>query len=89
MNFLEESRGYVELLDGLLLRSLEGADEALTLSTLIARMNAQLEPPWPSAVASELVYSLAGHLEALVTRGAIDSERDCEGLLVYRTRERP
>jgi glyoxylase-like metal-dependent hydrolase (beta-lactamase superfamily II) len=80
-----ETRAYVERLDELGGRSLEGAAEALTL---IARVNAELEPPWAPAVASELVYSIAGHLEALAARGEIDSERDRAGLLVRRTRER-
>ena len=87
-DFLEESRAYVERLDGILRRSLEGAADALTLATLIARVNAELEPPWAPAVASELVYSIAGHLEALAARGEIDSERGPAGLLVYRIRER-
>jgi glyoxylase-like metal-dependent hydrolase (beta-lactamase superfamily II) len=86
--FLEESRAYVERLDGLVRRCLEGAAEALTLATLIARVNAELEPPWATSVAAELVYSIAGHLEALAARWEIASERGHAGLLVYRTLER-
>lgn len=79
--FIAETREYVWRIDGLARASLT---EPLTLAALIARVNAQLDPPWPDEVAPELVYSLHGHVERLVALGVATSVRGADGHLVYQ-----
>jgi glyoxylase-like metal-dependent hydrolase (beta-lactamase superfamily II) len=79
--FIAETRDYVQQLDDLVRASLA---QPLTLDGLIARVNGQLSAPWPDEIAPELVYSVHGHAERLVALGAATSERDPDGLIVYR-----
>ena len=81
--FLAETREYVERIDALVVGSL-GTGPA-TLRSLIARVNEQLDEPWPDGLDQELVYSVHGHLERLVERRQASSDRDGEGHLVYRS----
>jgi glyoxylase-like metal-dependent hydrolase (beta-lactamase superfamily II) len=78
--FLDESRAYVEHMDGLVRACLAEAPDGLTLREVIERVNERLERPWEPAVAQELVYSLSGHLERL----ALHTDRNADGHLVYR-----
>jgi glyoxylase-like metal-dependent hydrolase (beta-lactamase superfamily II) len=81
--FVAETRAYVERIDGLVVAGL--GNEPLTLLSLIARVNEQLDRPWPEHLAQELVYSIHGHIERLVERGRATAERDEEDHLVYRS----
>lgn len=81
--FLDESRSYVEHVDGLVRACLAEAPEGLTLRGLIERVNERLDEPWEPGVAQELVYSLHGHAERL----AEHAERNADGHVVYRARE--
>lgn len=83
-SFVAETRGYVQQLDGLVRASLA---EPLTLAALIARVNEQLDSPWPDGIAQELVYSVHGHAERLVALGLATSERGGDGRVVYEVRE--
>jgi glyoxylase-like metal-dependent hydrolase (beta-lactamase superfamily II) len=78
--FIDETRDYVEYIDGLARACLS---EPLTLEALIACVNQQLDPPWPDEVAPELVYSIHGHVDRLVAFGAARSLRGADGRLVY------
>jgi len=78
--FIAESRDYVEHVDGLVRACLT---EPLTLDALIACVNRRLGSPWPDEIATELVYSLHGHVERLVALGAATSVRGADGHLVY------
>jgi glyoxylase-like metal-dependent hydrolase (beta-lactamase superfamily II) len=80
-SFIGETRDYVRHMDELVRASL---DEPLTLDGLIARVNKELEAPWPDDLAPELVYSLHGHAEWLVTRGLATRERGGDGRIIYR-----
>jgi glyoxylase-like metal-dependent hydrolase (beta-lactamase superfamily II) len=81
--FLDESRAYVEHVDGLVRACLAGTPDGLTLRQLIERVNERLERPWEPGVAAELVYSLHGHAE----RRAVHAGRNSDGHVVYRARE--
>jgi glyoxylase-like metal-dependent hydrolase (beta-lactamase superfamily II) len=78
--FIAETRAYVEHVDGLVQACLS---EPLTLDALIACVNRQLDPPWPDEIAPELVYSIHGHVEALVERGAATAVTGADGRIVY------
>ena len=82
--FLDESRLYVERVDGLVHACLADSPGGLTLRELIERVNERLDEPWEPGVAQELVYSLHGHAERLATRAG----RNADGHVVYRARER-
>jgi glyoxylase-like metal-dependent hydrolase (beta-lactamase superfamily II) len=69
--FVAESRDYAERLDALVRASLT---EPATLRELLARVNEQLDEPWPPALEQELVYSVHGHVERLVQRGLATGE---------------
>jgi glyoxylase-like metal-dependent hydrolase (beta-lactamase superfamily II) len=79
--FIAETRQYVERIEGLVRASLA---EPSTLPGLIARVNQQLDSPWPEETAPELVYSIHGHAERLVALGDATSVPDADGHLVYR-----
>jgi glyoxylase-like metal-dependent hydrolase (beta-lactamase superfamily II) len=81
--FVAETRAYVERIDGLVVASL--GDRPLTLRSMIARVNEQLDQPWPEHLEQELVYSIHGHIERLVEGGDATAERDKEGRVVYRS----
>ncbi len=81
--FLDESRAYVEHVDGLVRACLAEAPDGLTLRELIERVNDRLDEPWEQGVAQELVYSVHGHAE----RQAVHAGRNADGHVVYRTRE--
>jgi glyoxylase-like metal-dependent hydrolase (beta-lactamase superfamily II) len=81
--FLAETRDYVERIDGLVVAGLSA--DAVTLRSLIARVNAQLDEPWPDGLEQELVYSVHGHVERLVERGQARTGRNGDGHLVYRS----
>lgn len=81
--FLDESRAYVEHLDGLVRCCLDEAPAGLTLAALIGSVNEKLDEPWEAGVAQELVYSLHGHAE----RQAVHAARDADGHVVYRRGE--
>ena len=83
--FLDESRGYVEHVDGLVRRCLAEAHQGLTLRALIECVNERLDEPWEPGVAQELVYSLHGHAE----RQAVHAARNADGHVVYRRGESP
>ena len=78
--FLDESRAYVEHVDGLVEACLAEAPGGLTLRELIGCVNARLDRPWEPAIAPELVYSVHGHAE----RSAERAGADAEGHVVYR-----
>jgi hypothetical protein len=59
------------------------APEGLTLRELIARVNERLDEPWEPAAATELVYSLNGHVQRL----APTTDRNADGHLVYRVEQ--
>jgi glyoxylase-like metal-dependent hydrolase (beta-lactamase superfamily II) len=80
-SFIGETREYARHIDELVRASLT---EPLTLRSLIARVNEQLDAPWPDELAGELVYSLHGHAEWLAARGLAVRERDVDGRFVYR-----
>jgi glyoxylase-like metal-dependent hydrolase (beta-lactamase superfamily II) len=80
--FIDETRAYVERIDGLVVEAL--GERPLTLRSLIAEVNAHLDEPWPDELEQELVYSVHGHAERLVERGLATAERDGDGLVVYR-----
>jgi glyoxylase-like metal-dependent hydrolase (beta-lactamase superfamily II) len=82
--FIAETRDYVERVDGLVRACLS---EPRTLEALIGCVNQQLEPPWSDDVAPELVYSIHGHVERLVERGAATVVPGADGRLVYRYSE--
>jgi glyoxylase-like metal-dependent hydrolase (beta-lactamase superfamily II) len=82
-SFLDESRDYVRRLDELTRASL--AEGPVTLQGLITRVNRQLDTPWPDQLAGELVYSLHGHAEWLVSLGIATRQRDHGGRVVYRS----
>jgi glyoxylase-like metal-dependent hydrolase (beta-lactamase superfamily II) len=84
--FIAETRDYVEQVDGLVRACLA---EALTLNELIACVNRRLDAPWPEEIAPELVYSLHGHVERLVARGAASSTLGVDGCVVYRMSASP
>ena len=78
--FIAETRSYVDHVDGLVRACLA---EPLTLDALIDCVNRQLDPPWPDELAGELVYSVHGHAERLVSLGSATSSRGHGGRLVY------
>jgi glyoxylase-like metal-dependent hydrolase (beta-lactamase superfamily II) len=78
--FLDESRRYVEHVDGLVAESFAEAPGGLTLRELIEAVNERLDEPWEPGIAQELVYSLHGHAE----RQAVHAGRNAEGRIVYR-----
>jgi glyoxylase-like metal-dependent hydrolase (beta-lactamase superfamily II) len=80
--FIDESRAYVERMDGLVSAAL--GEQPHTLRSLIAELNDHLDEPWPEGPAQELVYSVHGHVERLVERGLARAERDGDSLVVYR-----
>ena len=82
--FLDETRTYVEEIDGHVRASFAEAPEGLTLRELIERVNERLEEPWDPVTAQELVYSLHGHAERLATPAG----RNEDGHVVYRV-EKP
>jgi glyoxylase-like metal-dependent hydrolase (beta-lactamase superfamily II) len=69
--FVSESREYVDRIDRLVRTSLA---EPATLRELLARVNEQLDEPWPPPLEQELVYSVHGHVERLVQRGLVTAE---------------
>jgi glyoxylase-like metal-dependent hydrolase (beta-lactamase superfamily II) len=79
--FIAETRDYVDHIDGLVRACLA---EPLTLDALIACVNRRLDAPWSDDVAPELVYSVHGHAERLVTLGAATSIRGTDGRVVYQ-----
>jgi glyoxylase-like metal-dependent hydrolase (beta-lactamase superfamily II) len=79
--FLSETRDYVEHVDWLVRASL--ADPAI-LAELIARVNEQLDPPWPDDLAQELVYSVHGHAERLVAHRLATRGWNADGRVVYQ-----
>jgi glyoxylase-like metal-dependent hydrolase (beta-lactamase superfamily II) len=81
--FLDESRTYIEHVDGLVRTCLAEAPAGLTLRALIEGVNERLDEPWEPGLAEELVYSLYGHAE----RNAVHAGRNAEGHVVYRARE--
>jgi glyoxylase-like metal-dependent hydrolase (beta-lactamase superfamily II) len=81
--FLNESRAYVEDVDGLVRACLAEAPDGLTLRELIDRVNERLDEPWEPGLAQELVYSLHGHAE----RQAVHAGRSSAGHVVYRRLE--
>lgn len=81
--FLDESRAYVEHVDGLVRACLAEAPEGLTLRELIEGVNERLDTPWEPDLAQELVYSLHGHAE----RQAVRAGRNADGHIVYRAKE--
>lgn len=81
--FIAQTQDYVERLDGLVRASLA---EPLTLAELLGRVNQQLERPWPDQGAQELVYSVHGHAERLVTLGLASRTRGADGIVVYQGR---
>ena len=81
--FLDESRAYVEHVDGLARACFDEAPDGLTLRELIEGVNGRLDEPWEPAVAQELVFSLHGHAE----RMAVHAGRNADGHVVYRARE--
>jgi glyoxylase-like metal-dependent hydrolase (beta-lactamase superfamily II) len=81
--FLDESRTYVEHIDGLVRACFADAPDGLTLRELIERVNERLDEPWEAGLAQELVYSLHGHAERL----AAHAGRDAHGHVVYRAKE--
>jgi hypothetical protein len=83
--FLDESRAYVEHVDGLVRACLAEAPEGLTLRELIECVNERLDEPWEPGVAQELVYSLHGHAE----RRAVHAKRNSDGHVVFRPGESP
>ena len=82
--FLDETRTYVEEIDGHVRASFGEAPEGLTLRELIERVNERLDEPWDPVTAQELVYSLHGHAERLATPAG----RNEDGHVVYRV-EKP
>jgi glyoxylase-like metal-dependent hydrolase (beta-lactamase superfamily II) len=80
-SFLDESREYVRRLDELTRASLDGGP--LSLEELIAQVNGHLDSPWPGELAGELVYSLHGHAEWLVSLGLATRARNGDGRIVY------
>ncbi len=83
--FLDESRAYVEHLDGLARACFAESPEGLTVRELIERVNERLDVPWEPGLAQELVYSLHGHAERLAERAG----RNADGYVVYRAKESP
>jgi glyoxylase-like metal-dependent hydrolase (beta-lactamase superfamily II) len=83
--FLDESRAYVEHVDGLVRACLAEVPEGLTLRELIERVNERLDEPWEPGLAQELVYSLHGHAE----RQAVHAAPNADGHVVYRPKEGP
>ena len=81
--FLDESRTYVEHVDGLVRACFAEAPEGLTLRELIECVNERLDEPWEPSLAQELVYSLHGHAE----RQAVHAKRNSAGHVVYRPTE--
>lgn len=79
--FITESRAYVAHMDALVRDCLR---EPVTLEALIARVNEQLDSPWPRDVAPELVYSIHGHAERLVADGLATRAPGADGRVVYR-----
>lgn len=82
--FIGETRDYVQRVDELVRASLA---ERLTLRALIARVNEQLESPWPDEGAQELVYSVHGHAERLVALGLATRTQGADGIAVYQLRQ--
>jgi glyoxylase-like metal-dependent hydrolase (beta-lactamase superfamily II) len=82
-SFLDESRDYVRRLDELTRASLEAGP--MSLADLIADVNRELESPWPADLAGELVYSLHGHAEWLVSLGLAVRQRNGAGHVIYRS----
>ena len=80
--FIGETRDYVDHLDGLVRDVLNA--QPLALSDLVSRVNDRLRPPWPEAVAPELVYSIHGHAERLVARGEASRTVGSDGIVIYR-----
>jgi glyoxylase-like metal-dependent hydrolase (beta-lactamase superfamily II) len=78
--FIAETRDYVEHVDELVRSCLASP---LTLEELIACVNQRLDSPWPEEIAPELVYSVHGHVERLVTQGSAASVRGADGRPVY------
>ncbi|HEY2437233.1 MAG TPA: MBL fold metallo-hydrolase [Solirubrobacteraceae bacterium] len=78
--FITESRAYVAHMEALVRDALR---EPVTLEALIARVNEQLDFPWPDDVAPELVYSVHGHAERLVADGLATRELGADGRVVY------
>jgi glyoxylase-like metal-dependent hydrolase (beta-lactamase superfamily II) len=83
--FLDESRAYIEHVDGLVHACLAEAPAGLTLRALIGCVNERLDEPWEQGLAQELVYSLHGHAE----RQAVHAGRNAGGHVVYRAKESP
>ena len=79
--FIAETRDYVEHIEGLVRECLA---EPLTLDGLIGCVNQRLDPPWSDEVATELVYSIHGHVERLVAGGAATSVGSADGRPVYQ-----
>jgi glyoxylase-like metal-dependent hydrolase (beta-lactamase superfamily II) len=79
-SFIGESRDYVRHVDQLVRTSLA---EPLTLDALIARVNQQLETPWPDALAPDLAFSVHGHAEWLVAHELATRDRGADGRCVY------
>jgi glyoxylase-like metal-dependent hydrolase (beta-lactamase superfamily II) len=80
--FLAETRDYVARVDRLVRSSL--AVGPLTLAALIAGVNSQLDDPWPDGLAQELVYSVHGHAERLVSSGVASRALGADGRVVYQ-----
>ena len=78
--FVAETRDYVDFVDGVVRSCLV---EALTLEALITCVNRQLDQPWPDDVAPELVYSIHGHVDRLVSLGEATSTQGSNGRVVY------
>ena len=76
LDFLAETRDYVERLDGLACECLSLAPAGLTLRELIERCNERLPEPWAGDAAQELVFSLHGHLHRFVVQGKVSVARD-------------
>lgn len=79
--FIDETRAYVRHVDELVRPSV---DQPLTLEHPIARVNEQLDSPWPDELAPELVYSLHGHAEWLIQLGLATRKRGGDGRITYR-----
>ena len=67
-DFIAESRQTVELLDRVILASLERNPAGLTLKDLISAV-ADAVGDWPPESSSLAMFSVNGHLERLETRG--------------------
>jgi glyoxylase-like metal-dependent hydrolase (beta-lactamase superfamily II) len=81
--FLDESRAYIEHVDGLARMCFAESPDGLTLRELIERVNERLDEPWEPELAQELVYSLHGHAE----RQAVHAGRNVDRHVVYRAKE--